>query len=332
MAPARTPAHDAERTDIPPTIPAALIRAAQAWPGQEALIDGDLRLSYRRYRELSVQVARGLIARGVQPGERVALWAPNSAELALAVMGVASAGGVLVPISTRLTAREAAALISRTRAVAVLAFTDFLGRDYLTSLRPHVGLDGMKAVVALRGDAGQGAITLAELMAGGDATDEAEVIGREQALRPADISDIVFTSGTTGTPKGAMLRHGAATRAYTEYGRSLGLRAGDRQLGLAPFFHCFGLKGVLLTSVLCGTAVAPMAVFNVHEAAQLIAREQITVLQGAPPIFRALLDDPAVDRSSLSCLRVAAPGAMGSSPELYARLRDELGIHDFAPG
>jgi HIP---CoA ligase len=334
MAAVRTPAHDAESRDIPPTIPAALSRAARQWPEREALIDGSFRLSFGQYRDLSLRLARGLAARGVEPGDRVAVWAPNSAEMALTAMAVASTGAILVPLNTRFTAHEAAELIRRAGAVAVLAFTDFLGRDYLTPLRTSGVLDGMKAIVALRGPAPAlaGAVSLDELLAIGDAVDEAEVHARERALRPGDVSDIVFTSGTTGRPKGAMLGHGAGTRAFTEYGRSMGLRPGDRLLGLPPFFHCFGLKGVVLTSVLHGAAVVPMPVFDVHRTAGLIARERITVVQGAPPIFRALLDDPGVDRWSLSSLRVAAPGAMGSSPELYRRLRDELGIHHFAPG
>ena len=334
MTASRTPDHDAERNDIPPTIPAALSRAARQWPEHDAIVDGSFRLSFRQYRELSLRLARGLIARGVMPGDRVVVWAPNSAEAALTAMAVVSAGAVLVPLNTRFTAHEAAELIRRAGAVAVLAFTDFLGRDYLTSLRPSGVLDGMKAAVALRGPvpALAGAISLDELLALGDAVDEETVRARERALRPGDASDILFTSGTTGTPKGAMLRHGAATRAYTEYGRSLGLRPGDRLLGLPPFFHCFGLKAVVLTSVLYGAAVVPMPVFDVHQAAGLIARERITALLGAPPIFRALLDDPGVDRSSLSSLRVAGPGAMGATPELYRRLRDELGIRHFAPG
>jgi acyl-CoA synthetase (AMP-forming)/AMP-acid ligase II len=266
------------------------------------------------------------------PGDRVALWAPNSAEVALTAMAVVSAGAVLVPLNTRFTAHEAAELIRRARAVAVLAFTDFLGRDYLACLRPSGVLDGMKAAVALRGPAPAGTVSLDELLVLGGAADRAAVRARERALGPGDVSDILFTSGTTGRPKGAMLRHGATTRAYTEYGRSLGLRPGDRLLGLPPFFHCFGLKAVILTSVLYGAAVAPMPVFDVHGAAELIARERITALLGAPPIFRALLDDPRVDRSWLSSLRVAGPGAMGATPELYRRLRDELGIHHFAPG
>ena len=332
MPAVRTPEHDAESSDIPPTIPAALSRAARLWPRYEALVDGSVRLSFLEYRQLGLRMARGLIARGIEPGDRVAVWAPNSAEVALTAMAVASAGAILVPLNTRLTAHESAELIRRAEAVAVLAFTGFLGRDYLTSLRPCGVLDGMKAIVALRGAVPAGAISLDGLLALGDTTDEGEVHARERAIGPGDVSDILFTSGTTGRPKGAMLRHGAGTRAFAEYGRSMGLRPGDRLLGLPPFFHCFGLKAVVLTSVLYGAAVMPMPVFDVHRAAELIAHERITTLQGAPPIFRALLDDPGVDRSSLSSLRVAAPGAMGSSPELYRRLRDELGIHHFAPG
>jgi len=332
MTTARTAAHDAETTDIPPTIPAALVRAARQWPDADALADGSFRLTYRQYLERSVRLARGLIARGVGPGDRVVIWAPNSAEVALTAMAVAFAGGVLVPLNTRFTPYEAAALIRRAEAVAVLAFTDFLGRDYLASLRELGALDGLKAAVALRGPASRPAVTLAELLALGEQTDEAEVWARVRALGPAGISDILFTSGTTGAPKGAMLRHGASTRAYTEYGRSLGLRHGDRMLGFPPFFHCFGLKAVVLTGVLYGATVLPVPVFDVHQIATLIAAERITVLQGAPLLFQTLLDDPGVDRSSLSSLRVAGPGAMGSSPELYRRLRDELGIRYFSPG
>ena len=328
----RSAAHDAEITGTPATIPAALARTAERWPDDEALIAGAVRLCFREYRDLSIRIARGLISLGVRAGDRVVIWAPNSVEVALTAMAVASAGAVLVPLNTRFTAYESADLIRRTRPTMVLAFTDFLGRDYLASLQSSGVLGETKAAVALRGPASPGTISLDELLAWGEKTDAGEVYARERALDGNDISDILFTSGTTGAPKGAMLRHGAGTRGYTEYGRSLGLRPGDRLLGLPPFFHCFGLKGVILASVLHGAAVLPVPVFEVHQAAELIARERVTVLQGAPVIFRALLDDPGVDRSSLSSLRVAAPGAMGSSPELYMRLRDELGIRHFAPG
>ena len=319
-------------TGTPPTIPGALARAAEQWPGSEALVAGPVRLNFREYRELSVGIARGLISAGVGAGDRVVIWAPNSVEVALAAMAVASAGAVLVPVNTRFTAHESAELIRRVRPAVVMAFTDFLGRDYLASLRSAGALGDTGTAVALRGPVSPGTISLDELVAWGEKTDAEQVYARERALDGNDVSDILFTSGTTGAPKGAMLRHGASTRGYAEYGRTLGLRPGDRLLGLPPFFHCFGLKGVVLASVLHGAAVLPVPLFDVRETAELIARERITVLQGSPVIFRALLDDPAVDRSSLSSLRVAGPGSMGSATKLYRRLRDELGIRHFAPG
>src|SRR5580692_7711271 len=260
-------------TGIPATIPAALARAAERWPDREALIDYPVRLCFREYRELSIRIARGLISMGVRPGDRVVVWAPNSVEVALTAMAVASAGGVLVPLNTRLTAHESAELIRRTRPEVVLAFTDFLGRDYLDALQPSGALGEVRAAVALHGHPSPGTISLDELLSHGDEIDEEEVYARERALAGNDVSEILFTSGTTGAPKGAMLRHGAGTRGYTEYGRSLGLLAGDRLLGLPPFFHCFGLKGVILTSVLYGAAVLPVPVFDVRQSAELIAQE-----------------------------------------------------------
>ena len=147
----RSPAHDAEISGTPPTIPAALARAAAKWPDDEALIDGPARLCFREYRDLSVRIARGLISCGVQAGDRVVIWAPNSVEVAVSAMAVASAGAVLVPLNTRFTAYEAADLIRRAKPTMALAFTDFLGRDYLASLQPSGVLDEMKAAVALRG-------------------------------------------------------------------------------------------------------------------------------------------------------------------------------------
>ena len=208
----------------------------------EVLIDGPVRLCFREYRDLSVRIARGLISCGARAGDGVVIWAPNSVEVAVSAMAVASAGAVLVPLNTRFTAYEAAELIRRVVPHIALAFTAFLGRDYLASLRPSGVLDEMKSAVALRGPASPGTISLDELLARGESAAAEEVYDRERALSGNDISDILFTSGTTGSPKGAMLRHGAGTRGYTEYGRSLGLRPGDRLLGLPPFFHCFGLK------------------------------------------------------------------------------------------
>ena len=328
----RTSQHDAETATHPPTIPAALMRAAERWPDTEAYVEGDRRVTFREFRAAALEIARGLLAKEVQLGDRVVIWAPNSIEFAIAAMGVYCAGGAVVPLNTRFTAYEAQSLIRQAKARVVFAFERFLDRDYLNSLREFGLLAELDAAISLRGDTPEGCLSLGDLVTLGEGVDEQTVLDREADLDPDANSDILFTSGTTGVPKGAMLRHEASCRGYTEYGRSLGLQVGDRVVGVAPFFHCFGLKGLILTATLCGATILPLSTFEVTQLAGVIEKEAATVLLGAPPIFQALLDDPRIDRNRLSSLRVAGPGAMGAATKFYTRLRDELGFSAFSPG
>jgi acyl-CoA synthetase (AMP-forming)/AMP-acid ligase II len=357
--------YNAEHADYPEAIPAALRRAAGLWPGAEAIVDGERRWTFAEYERDVMACARGLIGAGIEPGDRVVIWAPNSAEFAIAALGAYGAGAVVVPLNTRLTVTEAAELTGRVRAWAVFTVGEFVGRDYLGSLAETGALAGVGLVVSLdspvtaraggaeaggaprasagRASAGRagggeagggeaGAVMLGELMASGARVSEREAQARGDAVGGTDLSDVLFTSGTTGQPKGAMLRHGASTRGFTEYGRSLGLRPGDRMMAIAPFFHCFGLKGIVLTAVLHGAAILPVRTFDALALGELIDREQATVLQGSPTIFLGLLDHPGVSRAMLASVRVAGPGSMGFSAAGFARVRDELGIGQFSPG
>ena len=328
----RVLAHAAECAAYPGTIPEALRRAVERWPDAEAIADGPRRWTFAEYGRDVTACARGLIAASLGQGDRVAIWAPNSAEFAIAAMGTYCAGAVLVPLNTRLTAIEAAELIRLARVSAVFTVGEFLSRDYLASLAQLGVLDEVSLMVTLNGPPAAAAMTLDQLKASGLSVSEAKARARAGAVTGADVSDIMFTSGTTGRSKGAMLRHEASARGYTEYGRSLGLRLGDRMIGIAPFFHCFGLKGVVLTAVLYGAAILPVAAFDTLGLVDLIDREQATVLQGSPTIFLGLLDQPGADRSRISSVRVAGPGSMGFSAEGFARVRDELGITRLSPG
>jgi acyl-CoA synthetase (AMP-forming)/AMP-acid ligase II len=298
------------------TIPAALASAASRFGDAEALVDGDVRLSWRELHERARLAAGGFAAAGVAPGDRVAVCSPNTWHWVVAALGASCAGATLVPINTRFTATETADLLTRTRASALVVAGEFLGRDRLAELREaghalpaaivHVPVDGDEAP--------PGTIAWAELRA---AAPEVEV-------GPEDVSDILFTSGTTGRSKGAMSAHRQAlgvARAWAELGE---VTAGDRYLVINPFFNSFGYKAGILVCVLTGATIVPQAAFDITAAMRLIATERITVLPGPPTIYQTMLDHPDRAAYDLSSLRLAVTGAATVPVVLVERMQQEL--------
>ncbi|MCK9926292.1 FadD3 family acyl-CoA ligase [Frankia sp. Mgl5] len=308
---------------VPPTIPAALDRAATTWPQDEALVDGPVRLTFGQLAAAADEVARALVASGVQPGDRVSIWAPNSHEWVLAALGVYRAGAVLVPVNTRFKGIEAARVLRAAGARLVLTVTDFLGADYAALIRAEGDLPELREIVALRGPARAGVVAWPDFLARAAATPAATSRLRALAVEPDGLSDVVFTSGTTGAPKGAMLTHHASTRVYATWSSVVGLRHGDRYLLIYPLFHCAGLKSGLLACLLVGAALVPLPVFDVPEVLRTVAAEKITMLPGPPAIYQTILN---VDLSGhdLSSWRLAVTGAASVPGELVRRLRDEL--------
>ncbi len=317
------------------TIPAAVARAASEFGDTAALYDpladppAGSRISYRELGERVTAVAAALIAAGVAPGDRVALWGPNDRHWVLAALGALSAGGVLVPVSTRFTGPEALDVIGRSGARALFVARDFLGVDRLGALRAAAaatggGLDRLGLVVRLpeEWDAFEGrAGSLAEARLRALL---AEARRRAGAVRPGDVSDIMFTSGTTGRSKGAMTSHErtlGVARAWAECAR---LTPADRYLVVNPFFHTFGFKAGLLACLVSGAALVPQAVFDAGEAMRLTERERITVLPGAPTIYQMILDHPERRARDLSSLRLAVTGAADVPVALVERMRREL--------
>src|SRR5215203_796003 len=178
------------------TTPRLLHSSAERFSAREAIVDVH-------------DAARAFLAMGIERGDRVAVWAPNMWEWVVAALGLHSAGAVLVPLNTRFKGREAAYILGKSRAKALVTITGFLDTDYVTLLREAVDLDtelpDLEAIVVLRGDAPDGTRSWAEFMAAGSAVDAALADARAQAVETSDLSDILFTSGTTGNPKGAML-------------------------------------------------------------------------------------------------------------------------------
>ncbi|WP_344850774.1 AMP-binding protein, partial [Kribbella ginsengisoli] len=149
---------------------------------------------------------------------------------------------------------------------------------------------------------------------------------RAQAVRPDDLSDILFTSGTTGAPKGVLAEHRHTVAGAHGWGANGGLGLGDRYLMVNPFFHTFGYKAGILPSLLFGATMLPLAVYSPTEAMKAVAAEAITVFPGAPTIFQTILDDPERTGYDLSSLRLIVTGATIVPVVLIERLQSELGV------
>ena len=319
-------------TDDPArSIPALAQWAADRYGDAEAVVDGDTRLTFRQLAVLAHQATRGAMALGIRPGDRVAIWAPNSWEWIVAALGALGAGGWLVPVNTRFKGEEAAYVLDRADAAALFTVRGFLDADYVTMLRdtaPH--LRCLDHVVLLSG-AEAGERTFDEYLAGGDSVDPADVDARIAALGPDDVADVIFTSGTTGRPKGVMLEHGASMLAFDRWAHCFGLRHGDRYLIVNPFFHCFGYKAGWMACLQQGATALPMATLDVDRLLTLVSAERVSALPGPPTLFSSLLDAREGD-ADLSSLRIGFVGASTVAPELLRRIRAELPFESLTTG
>ncbi|UMG91269.1 FadD3 family acyl-CoA ligase [Nocardioides sp. TF02-7] len=308
-----------------PSVGALVAAAAERHADRPAVVDDAGTLTYAELFEASRRFGAALVADGVQPGDRVAIWAFNCREWIIAVLGLQQAGATLIPINTRFKALEAADLLRRGRARALVTVTDFLGNDYPAMLRDSgADLPDLRTVVVARGRATAPALGWDEFLARAGDGDLAEVDRRRVAVGPDDPSDILFTSGTTGVPKGVVATQAQALAVAVDWQRMTGLVAGDRYLMVNPYFHMFGLKAGILTSLHSGATMVPLEVFDVDRALTLVQEHRVTVFPGPPTLYQGILDHPARSSYDLSTLRVAVTGAAEIPVELIRRIYAEL--------
>jgi acyl-CoA synthetase (AMP-forming)/AMP-acid ligase II len=327
---------------LPATIPGLIARAAGQFGERTAIEAGPLRMSYRALAEAAQQAASALIAAGIQPGDRVAIWAPNRHEWIVIALGSSLAGATLVPINTRFKAAEAGYLLEKSRARLLFTCAEFLGARYVEMLqqelggpsgaRPVGGLKSLEQVVLFEGDA-SGARALAEFLASGHGVAPSAVLARARSVQPEDVSDILFTSGTTGRPKGVATTHGQNIRAYHAWCTAVGLTAEDRYLIVSPFFHAFGYKAGFLACLMTGATILPHLVFDPAQVLERLRTESITVLPGPPALYQSLLANPQLlAAAGIPPLRLAVTGAAVVPLELIERMKRELGCETVITG
>lgn len=306
------------------TIPQLMAAATQAYGDSPAIEEGGRRISYRELDQLRRQAARALLALGVQAGERVAVWAPNIWEWIVAATALQSVGAALVPLNTRMKGSEAGFVLRESGASLLFSIGEFLGVDYPRQLEGE-SLPALRQIVSLRG-ASSGALAWRDFLALAAEVSPAELLVREEAVTPQSLSDLLFTSGTTGKPKGVMTQHGQNLMVVRDWSAVVGLREGDRYLIVNPFFHSFGYKAGWLAALMRGCTILPQQVFDVQAVLECVARERISVLPGPPTLYQSLLAHPQRKQYDLSSLRVAVTGAAAIPVQMIHRMRDELGF------
>ncbi|MFF1480204.1 FadD3 family acyl-CoA ligase [Streptomyces sp. NPDC058301] len=318
------------------SVPSLVRDAAERYGQREAVVEGRTRVSYAELGERVERAAAACMAAGVESGDRVAVWAPNTLDWIVSALGAVTAGAVLVPLNTRFKGAEAAYVLERSRAKLLFITGTFLGTSYVATLRraaaegegagPLPGLPHLERVVVLAEDAPDDFWTWKDFLAAGEGVPAADVRGRADAVAPSAPSDIIFTSGTTGRPKGAVITHAQTLRGYAIWSELAGLREGDRYLIVNPFFHTFGYKAGIIACLMRGSTMVPQPVFDVETVLANIAAERISVLPGPPTLHQSLLDHPARAAHDLSALRLVVTGAAVVPLRLVERLRTELGI------
>lgn len=312
--------------DLPQSIPELVFHAARLHAGRSALEETGRRIDYADLPEHMLAVTRALLAAGIKKGDRIALWAPNTVEWVVLALGLQAAGAVLVPLNTRMKGAEAADIVARSGARIAFVQQSFLGNDYpamLAAVRPAT-LETVVVIGECQPEPGQ--IALVDFIAAGTDISRAAAEARAAEVSADDLSDLLFTSGTTGKPKGVMYAHGQSLRAFNEYVRIIGLVPGDRYLIVNPFFHSFGYKAGWLTCLLGGATILPQAMFDAETVFQRVAQDKVTIMPGPPTLYLSMLDHPALAKADLSSLRVAVTGASTIPPVLIKRMREELGF------
>ncbi|MGW1102145.1 FadD3 family acyl-CoA ligase [Streptomyces sp. NPDC002540] len=309
------------------SIPKLIRAAARRYGDREAVVEGRTRISYAELGHRVERAAAACMASGVEPGDRVAVWAPNTLDWIVSALGAVTAGAVLVPLNTRFKGMEAAYILERSRAKLLFITGTFLGTSYVASLRrADVPLPHLERVVVLADSAPDDYVTWKDFLAAGEGVSPEAVRARAAAIAPSAPCDIIYTSGTTGRPKGAVITHAQTLRCYAIWSELADLREGDRYLIVNPFFHTFGYKAGIIACLMRGATMVPQPVFNVDTVLANIAAERISVLPGPPTLHQSLLDHPARGAHDLSALRLVVTGAAVVPLRLVERLRTELGI------
>ena len=304
---------------------------AARFPSAEALVDGDLRLSFSELAARIDDAAKRLIAAGVAPGENVALWLNNQAEWMFIAFAVQKIGAVLVPLNTRFRTRDLAYVLAQSDSVMLITHDISGPVGYLDMVReaatlPESGtvvvdanFPSLRGVVIVDDDESStprpGTLSWRDLEARGAAVSDQILADRAGAVDPDAVTFIMYTSGTTGFPKGVMHSH-KLIRNVEERGYRMGMSHNDVILNYLPLFHAFGYSEGALLSLITGAKQVLTRGFDPDECLDLIVAEKATVIHGFEAHMKGLTEAQEASPRDLSSLRcgIFAAGMLSATP------------------
>ncbi len=306
------------------TIPALSARAAETYGDATAIEDGGTRLTFAELDRERRRAAKAMIACGVKKGDRVMIWAPNSWRWFVAALGLVSAGAVLIPTSTRFKGREVEELMRRSGSTMLVSCGEFLGQYYPDQLGEAAR--ALLHTVVVLDEPRRGELSWDAFIARGESVSDDEQTAREAKVGPDDLCDMLFTSGTTGYPKGVMYGHRQCLMAIDAWATRVGIRRGDRVLVIPPFFHAFGYRSGAIVSMMRGAVLIPHLTYDAGEILKRVERERISVIPGPPAIFHGMLQHPRMAEFDRSSLRLGITGGAVVPATLIRRMREDLGF------
>jgi fatty-acyl-CoA synthase len=321
------------------TVGSLITRLAEALPDNEALVYSErgLRLTFAELEAEARLVARGLMACGVERGERVALWATNVPEWVTLQFALSKIGAILVTVNTSLRAPEIDYLLRQSEAATVITIRGFRDVDYVGALREIGAVGDMKlpslkrAIFIGRGEddgCPEGLTPYEKLRDMAADVTEAQLDAREREVGLDDVINMQYTSGTTGFPKGVMLSSRNIVNNGYWLGRGLGYTSRDRLCLCVPLFHCFGCVIGVLGAYTHGACLCPIESFDARKVLETVARERCTSLYGVPTMFLAEMEDGEFRRFDLSSLRTGVMAGALCPEALMRRAIDEMNLRE----
>ena len=315
-------------------------------PHKDAIVyaDRNYRQTWREFADTVDLFAKGLMALGVQKGEKVAVWASNVPYWVALQFATAKIGAILITVNTNYREHELEYLLNQSECENIFIMDSLRDHDYidtLYTLAPELRyqsrdrlsferLPHLRRVCFLGAEKHRGMYSVPEILSMSVMTDDAEYRARQDSLDPWDVINMQYTSGTTGFPKGVMLTHYNVVNDGKCIGDRMDLSTADRMMIQVPMFHCFGMVLSMTSCMTHGATLCPMPYFSAKVSLACINQERITCFNGVPTMFIAMFNHPDYKKTDFSYMRTGIMAGSGCPPELMRRAAqpDEMHMTD----